>query len=898
MKIKIFLNLFYCLFSISQVFSQVVIDQTFEDQALQKVLLELEQKHGLRFYYIPQWIEDVRVNKKFENATLEEFFNTVLSEKDFSFLTYRERHIVLLKKVPDDMALPSVVSEEKIKKRKAGIVVGDPTEARSNSEATINGYIREAKTGEVIIGATFYIEELETGTSTNSYGFYSLTVPVGEYHARVNYLGWQEENYLLKVYGDGSFNVDLFEDVVRLEGVTVTDIAEDQNISNVQTGLTKLNVTSIRQMPALFGESDVIKSIQLLPGVSTVGEGAQGFNVRGGSVGENLILLEGAPIYNSSHLFGFFSLFNAELVKDATLYKGGVPARYGGRTASVLDVKLKDGNLKKWTGSGGLGFVTTRVAVEGPLKKEKSALTLGARVAYPDWILNRLRDVELRESSARFYDINGKVNYRFNDNNKLTLMGYNSQDRFKFASDTLFRYRNTLASLSWEHVFNEKLFSNFSLVASDYQYEVEGLQPQFRFLMDFGIKYYGIKGDFTYYPNPDHKIDFGANTGKYTISPGVLRTLEITSLIQDEVLENEEAIESGFYVSDEIRFNNSLSVFLGLRYSTYSQIGPERIFQYQQEAPLSPETITDTLFVGSGEIIKTYQGFEPRVSVRYNLSPFNSVKFSYNRLRQYIHLISNTAAVTPFDIWKSSDTFLAPQISDQVAGGVFQNFAANSIETSVEVFYRWLDNVPQYKNAADLILNPALEADLIIGEGRAYGAEFLVKKNYGRLTGWAGYTLSRTERKASGRFPEERINDGNYYPADFDHRHDFTAVSNYKISRRWKLSANFSYITGRPITIPTALFSIGNISQAQFSERNEYRIPDFHRLDVSITFDSGHRKNLKWENSWTLTVFNVYGRNNPFSVFFGREGMNSSLRPLQLSVLGSAFPSLTYNFKF
>ena len=878
--------------------AQIIINQSFENQSFENVVTQLERDHDVQFYYAGEWITNLTVDGGFENRTLPEFLDDVLNGTGLSYLIYRERHIVLIKPITEvskaEIVHPSKVAIEE----SPPVIVGDPKNGSTNEEVTITGYVREAATGEVIVGAALYLEELLGGTTSNVYGYYSIDLKPGDYNLRVSYLGWQEEQIKLKIVGSGQFNVELFEDVVKLEGITVVDVAEDLNVTGAQMGVTKLNISSIRTMPALFGESDVIKSIQLLPGVTTVGEGAQGFNVRGGSVGENLVLFEGAPLFNSSHLFGFFSLFNGELIKDASLYKGGVPAQYGGRSSSVLDVRLKDGNVKDWVGSGGQGLVTTRIAVEGPIQKDKTSLLIGARLAYPDWILNMTRNVELRRSSALFYDFNGKITHRLDDKNKVSLMGYSSLDRFKFQSDTLFRYRNNLGTLNWEHIFNDRLFSNVSVVSSDYDYEVEGLQNQFRFQMDYGIRYTGGKADISYYQGGRNRIDFGGSFGRYSIRPGKLRTLEVTSLIVDESVEDESAIESAAYISDEFDLSDNVSFLLGVRYSRYTQLGPEEVFQYEEQTTRSIGAIRDTLSFSSGEQIATYDGLEPRASIRFGLNRLNSIKASYNRLRQYIHLISNSAAITPFDVWKSSDPFLPPQISDQVALGYFQNFRSNEIESSVELFYRWIDNIPQFKNAADPILNTALETDIIIGDGRAYGTELMVRKNYGRLTGWLGYTLSRSERRANGDFTEERINDGQYYPADFDQTHNLTMVAHYKLSRRWKIAGNFTYNTGRPVTVPVTLFRVGDISQAQFSERNGYRIPDFHRLDVALTFDSGHRKNLKWESSWTLTFFNLYGRKNAFSVFFGRDEGSATLQPLKLSVLGSVFPSLTYNFSF
>ncbi len=881
--------------ALAQDIGEITVENTFQQAALIPILEDLESQYSIRFYYQEIWFDDIKVTGTYDTS-LKEFLSSILTGTSLRFYQFRQQQIIFV----NDNPPPPEPAETK-----TSTAHSDSSDYQiqsigsgSNDRGTISGYIREANSGEAIIGASIYVEELNDGTVTNQFGFYSMTLPVGQYRLKVTYIGWEDEYLTINLQGSGKWDFEMFEETVRLEGVTVTEREQDANISSVRMNTAKLDINTISSQPAFLGEVDVIKSIQLLPGVSTVGEGARGFNVRGGAVGDNLVLLDGAPVFNSSHLFGFFSIFNPDVVKDATLYKGSIPAKYGDRIASVLDVNLKEGNTKNWQGKGGIGVVSSRVAFEGPLVKDKGSIVIGARGSYSDWVLNQVRDPEIRRSSARFYDANLKLSHYFDSRNKLSLTTYFSKDRFRFAADTLYRYQNGLASLSWKHVFKDKWFTNLSLVYSNYAYDVDGLQTGFKYNLKSGITYWGGRFDISFFPNLSHNMDFGIKAGRYQLTPGAFEPTEPNSLIAPVQIEEEQSLEASVYWSDEFKVNEKLTVLGGIRYNWYRQIGPGNDLIYNPEQSLSVASVIDTLSFDGGASMASYQGLEPRLSLKYSLNTESSIKLSYQRTRQNLHLITNSAAITPFDTWKTSDRYLPPQISDQISLGYFKNFKTNTIETSIELYYRTIDQVPQYKNQAEILLNPLLETDIIIGQGRAYGVELLVKKDVGRLNGWLSYTLSRTERKADGNFIDEKINQGDYYLADFDRTHDLTSVLNYKISRRWLFSSNFTYSTGRPISVPINRYRLFGVSVAQFSERNTYRIPNYHRLDLSITLDGNHRKNKNWEGSWTFTVFNVYARKNAYSIFFGTDGNTSFVNSFKLSVLGSIFPALTYNFKF
>ncbi len=878
----------------SQNINQKLVVASFENTPIKTVFNQLEKKHRVTFFYKYDWIKSLTVNGQYNNIKLSDFLNQILNEHNLSYLVYENNIVIINGDVSASSIALKAAQLEDGEDQTPAIVVGNLLENPDQKKVNLSGFVKEGGNDEELIGARVYIEELKEGTTTNINGFYSLEVPVGKYTITTGFIGYDEKSTAVEVLSNGSLNFDLYKETVELEEITITAEAKDENIKGVLAGKEKLSIEAIKGMPAFLGEIDVVKSIITLPGVSTVGEGASGFNVRGGSVDQNLLLQDDAMIFNASHLFGFFSSFNADVVRDVTLYKGGGPPNYGGRVSSILNVSLRNGNLKEFHGQGGVGLVSSRLVLEGPIKKDKTTFIIGGRSSYSDWILNRVNNVELQQSSAQFYDGNAKIMHNFSDKDKLTLSSYISNDRFKFAGDTTYQWRTLNTSLKWSHIFNEKLLASFAAIYGTYKsktYDENGIDA---FTLDSNIKSANLKFDFNYIPNSSHKIDFGASVIRYDFNPGELTPGELNTNEQPLSLRNERSFESGVYIKDEFNVNTNLSIMFGLRYSMFHNVGPGDVFSYDPNVPRSVDSIVDTLSFASGDLIKQYSGLEPRLSLRYSLSPASSLKFSYYRTRQYIHLISNTTAVAPVDFWQSSNYHLKPQTGDQISLGLFKNFNNDALETSVEVYYKRIENVIDYKEGSTILLNETLEADLLSGLGRAYGVEVLIQKNKGRLTGWLGYTYSRSERLFQSANQEERISLGNYYPANFDKPHDVTFVMNYSASRRIKISTNFTYSTGRPITVPVSKYSFGNIlSVLNYSERNQFRIPDYHRLDLSVTLKPGHKKDKKLKGEWVFSVYNVYGRKNPFSVYFRQSGF-----AYQLSVLGTIFPSLTYNFKF
>ncbi|EAY24359.1 TonB-dependent receptor [Microscilla marina] len=762
---------------------------------------------------------------------------------------------------------------------------------------TISGLVKDKTNGEVLIGATVYIRSLGKGTATNVYGFYSLTVPKGTYQVICSYIGYQNLVQNIRLESNQKLHLEMSPTSDQLDEIVVTDKKINEHITKVEMSVEKLSMEQIKSMPAFLGEVDVIKSIIALPGVSTVGEGTTGFNVRGGGVDQNLVLLDESIVYNSSHLFGFFSIFNPNSVKDVKLYKGAIPAKYGGRLSSVLDIRQKEGNTKQFSGAGGIGLVSSRLTLETPIVKDKSSLLIAGRRSYADLFLKLSPNEALRKNKAYFYDLNTKFNYTINDNNRLYVSGYFGRDVFGLGDEFNFSWGNTAATIRWNHLFSSKLFSNVSAMFSDYNYSLGVPQGSFAFSWDAGIKSYQLKNDLTWFINSNYTLDFGVSGILYQFQPGKIKFSNALEGVTSLSVEPEKALEMAAYFNSEHKLNNALTLNYGLRYSAFMNMGERKVHTYKEGAPRRDENVVSTRNYSNNEVIQTYQGLEPRIGLRWQLNESNSVKMSYARNRQYIHLISNTTAPIPTDIWKASDSHIPPQIADQVALGYFHNFAHHTFELSAEVYYKKMQNLVDYKNGAELLLNENLETELLSGEGRAYGLELMLKKPTGKLNGWISYTLARTERMVNGAFPEERINNGNYYPADYDKLHNFTMVATYQATKRLSISANFVYNTGRPFTLPDAKYQYSNMTIIDYSGRNQNRIPDYHRLDLSVTLKGKGKPNRKWKGEWVFSLYNVYSRRNAYSIYFSGDGQAQN-DATKLSILGSVVPAVTYNFSF
>lgn len=765
-------------------------------------------------------------------------------------------------------------------------------------KVTLSGYLKDKSNGEGLIGATIYVEELKIGTSTNVYGFYSISIDPGNYNVTFSYIGYAPVAQTISLTENTSLNMELAEADVNLDEVEISGEKKDQNVTSIEMSVERMDIKTIKKIPQFLGEVDIIRSALLLPGVTTVGEGASGFNVRGGNIDQNLILLDEAPVYNSSHLFGFFSVFNPDAVKDFTLYKGGIPAQFGGRLSSVMDVHQKEGNLKKISGSGNISLVSSKLTLEGPIKKDKSSFMIAGRRSYADLMAKAAG--QLQNSDAYFYDLNLKLNYILNEKNRIFLSGYLGDDVFNFDGDFEARWGNKTTSLRWNHLFNSKIFSNLTLVYSDYSYSLGVPSGSFAFEWESHIYNYNVNYDFTVFATPKNTLKFGMNSTYYRFLPGKAEGKGETSIFNKIEIEQERAWEPAIYVSNEQKITSLLTLQYGLRYSMFMNLGPGDENEYENGQPIqdpgdpnSVNEITGTTHYDRYELIKGFDGFEPRLAVNYRLNDRSSVKASYNRMRQYIHLVSNTTSAIPVDVWKPSGRYVKPATADQVALGYFRNFNNNKFEASTEVYYKNFYDLLDYVDGAELLLNQTLEQELLSGDGRAYGLEVQIKKKEGKFTGWISYTLSRTERKVEG------INNNDYYPSNYDKTHDVSVVAMYQINEKWDIGANFTFMTGRPITYPDAKYEFGDIVVPNYSNRNGARTPSYHRLDLSANLTPKRKEGQKWEGSWNFSVYNFYARRNPYSIFFRQNEDNPQItEAYRLSILGSFFPSVGYTFKF
>lgn len=766
---------------------------------------------------------------------------------------------------------------------------------------SLNGTISDEKTNETLIGVTVIIEELKTGTTTNEYGFYSITLPKGDYTVRYTYIGFQDKIEKVSLTENSRKNISLSESGLQLNEIIVSENIEKPNIDKPEMSVNKITVNTIKKMPVILGETDIIKSILTLPGVTNAGEGQSGFNVRGGAADQNLILLDEATIYNSSHLFGFFSVFNADAIKDLKLYKGGVPARFGGRVASVLDIYQKDGNSNNFHVNGGIGLISSRILAEGPIVKEKGSFLVAGRSSYAHLFL-KLTD---NKNSAYFYDLNTKLSYKLNDNNNLYVSGYFGRDVFSLNESFVNTYGNSVLNLRWNHLFNDKLFSNLSLIYSDYYY---GLTLDFiGFNWDSGIKNYNFKYDFKHYLNDKTKLTYGVNAVYYDFNPGKIEPIDSDSSINPDQLDKKYAFEPAFYIDAEQKLSSKFSINYGLRYSLFYRLGSQEINVYANNEAVSYDnelkiyekaTPIGTKKYGSNETIAKFNNLEPRVSMVYVLDESQSVKASYNRMSQYLHLISNTQSPTPLDVWAPSDNFLKPQILDQFAIGYQKNIKNAKYSLEIESFYKDVKNRLDYIDGADLIANNAIEQVVLAGKARAYGLEVLFRKNEGKLNGWFSYTLSRSEQQTAGRTPQEiGINNGNWYKTGWDKLHNISVTGMYQLNDKWSFGSIFSLQTGQPVTYPNGQYIYQGLSVPSYGERNANNLPTYHRLDVSATLSPRNNDNKKIKGEWVFGIYNLYSRRNAASISFRQNADSGNNEAVRLSIFGIV-PSVTYNFKF
>ena len=861
------------------------------------ILQQLQQKHDIQIFYLPFWFKDQYFSPGLLDMNLDQAVFTIGREVNLTPL-FVDGNIMFVPAEGRDSRGVAVDLDQ--------MTVGSPDEFGRHSRATLTGTIVCGTTGELLLGAVIYDPVSGEGVSTDLDGRFSMVLPTGDLRLRLSYVGYEVLHQPLTLYSDGETTFSLFESSVQLGEVTVTARRAEENISRTQMSMISLDAKAIEELPGTFGERDIVRSVTLLPGVQTVGEFGTGFNVRGGSADQNLILIENVPLFNSSHLLGLISVVNPDLVSNVTLMKAGVPAKYGERASSVMDIRLNNSLEKERTSvMGGIGLLNSRVLLETPIVHDKATFYLGARSSYSDFFLRNARHEDLMNSTASFYDLTGTLNVAINPRNRLTVFGYHSFDRFGFGSETTHEYSNTLASLRLNSSISGRLSSTLVMGISDYRYRIleeSEIMPQLDYYMDSAIDYKTLKYVLSFLPNTTHNIEMGVQAVGYDIDPGAMHPFGSESVIASQLMDIERGLELSAFLSDDIAISNQFSVELGLRFTQYLQLGPGKVYEYAEGLPRQQQNITDTLFFEKNEVISRYHGFEPRVGLRYSFTDYSSWKLSYNRHHQYINLISNTAIMAPADIWKLSDQHILPLQSDQLALGYFRNFSDNSIETSLEVYYKSLSNVIEYRSGAEVVMNELLETDILNAKGYSYGAELYVRKNAGKLTGWTSYTYSSSQRRTNAEASGDQINKNAWFPSNYDRPHNLVVNAGYNISRRVRLAGTFSYSTGRPITLPEFTYWHSGDLMVYFSDRNKYRLPDYHRLDISISIGENLNIRERGNSSWTIALMNVYGRKNPYSVFYKRE--HGSLHPIdsfnlyQLYIVGRPLPTITYNFSF
>ena len=761
-----------------------------------------------------------------------------------------------------------------------GILLSGYFTVQAQTTQTLSGYIRDGETGEALIGATVFLPEIRKGAYANEYGFYSVSVPSGSYQVQYRFLGYQTDTMKIDLSASVREDIELFPYEAEVEEVIISSKAASENIQSTEMGVTQLTMTEIKKVPVLFGETDVLKTIQLLPGVKPAGEGSSGFYVRGGGTDQNLILLDEAPVYNASHLLGFFSVFNGDAINSTKLYKGNQPAEYGGRLSSTLDIRMKDGNSKKWGVSGGIGLISSRLTVEGPIIQDKGSLMVSGRRTYADAFLALSSDSNLNSSQLYFYDLNAKANYKLGEKDQLFLSGYFGRDVFGFQDQFGIDWGNATGTLRWNHLFNDKLFLNSSMIYSDYDYSINIGAADASIIS--GIQDWNWKEDLTYYANSQHTFKFGVNAIYHTFVPGVIELTGSDGEDAGRELEERYAVETAAYFSHDLSLGERFKLNYGLRYSNFTVLGPGTFYQYDAEG-----NVNDSTVFSSNEIVKNYGGLEPRATATYVISPEQSIKASYARNRQYVHLLSNSTSTTPTDVWIPSSEIVEPEIADQFALGYFRNFDDNQWEASVEVYYKDLQNQIEYKNGADLFLNKTVESQLVFGTGKSYGAEFLLRKNAGKWTGWISYTLSRTTRQF------DAINGGEAFSARQDRTHDVSVVAIYEPTPKWSFSGSWVYYTGDAVTFPTGSYVIDGQLVSLYTERNGYRMPDYHRMDLSATWFGKHPN-----SSLNLSLYNAYGRKNAFTIDFQESESNPGSLEAVKTYLFRWVPSVTWNFSF
>lgn len=918
------------LFTVTVVFSQEqpIITVNFDNISLKEALVKIERESGYTFYFQENWLSDSKkVSGDFIQKPLNMVLETILENSNLNFISQNQTVILTKNSLILDTLPKDFFNEDRLTKDNTYVESGEDSDSEPttpvlqreylnttntnnknyitigksnvnsvNKSYQISGKITDFLTGKAVRDMVISAEGTNKNAVTDENGNYSLNLKKGTYSLITRSLGYESMTTNIVVYGSGVVNFDVNEATTQLQEIVI-DSNRDDNIKEVIAGVTTIKVEEIKTIPLVLGERDVLKVATTMPGIKTAGEGALGYNVRGGKTDQNLILFDNAVMYNPSHFFGLFSAINPFAAGTVQIFKGTIPAEYGGRLSSVINIQTKESNTENFAGEGSIGPVTGNLTLEIPIVKEKSSLMTGIRATYSDWLLNAIDEESVKNSEASFYDAIVKYNHKIDENNGLKVMAYYSKDKFSVTSDSVFKYSNRMASINWNHTFNAKSRGNLILVNSQYNFNIlyeNAFNRNFDY--NFVINESELKLDMKYLLNKKHKFDYGFSSKIYAIEPGKITPLNENSTIAFKNIEREKGLESALFFSDLYEFNEKLSFDIGIRYSFYAALGGGTQNRYAPNQPVSDESVVETISYGNNEVINTYGGFEPRISFRYFLSPSLSLKGGYNKTIQYIHLLSSNTTMSPVDTWKLSDLNIEPQKAHQVSLGLFKNFGKDRYEASFETYYKKMDDILDFKIGAQLSLNENIETELLQGEGRAYGFEFLLKKLAGRLNGWVGYSYSRSEIKLDSEFLTERVNNGEFFASNYDRPHDFNIVSNYKLTKRYSFSMNFNYQTGRPITYPVGKFNFNGAEQIIYSDRNAERIPDYYRLDLGVNIEGNHKIKKIAHSFWNISVYNVLGRSNPYSVYFVSK--NGNVRAYKSSIFAIPIPTITYNFKF
>jgi len=911
------------------IFAQETSDKVsleFKDADLMTVIQTIEASSSYRFYFDAEWIKSNKnlYTGSYKNVSIDEVLSKVFSNTNLNFLVLKSKIILtnnssIHNKLPANyfpksnnnlanqpgrtiqnpifyQQYDSLQNSSGSKKNLAITFIGKETDITDKKNSTISGYIRNGSTNKPEPNIYMKIRNKNISAVSDQDGHYILQVPPGINVIEIKTLSFKKLAQTIMVYNDGPLDIEIQEDTNLLDEVIIRS-KRPKTVESVISGLVSIDIEAVKNVPLILGERDILKVATTFPGIKTTGEGSAGFNVRGGKEDQNLVLLDNAVLYNPQHFLGFFSAINPYTAKKADIYKGSIPADFGGRLSSVFDISTKNGNAEKFSGEGAIGPITSNITVGMPIQKNKSSIIVGVRATYSDWILKSLDNEDLKNSEAGFYDGIMKYNNTINKNNSVEATLYYSHDRFRISSDSLYKYSNRLASAKWDHTFNKKNKGSLFFTNSEYKFNID-YDSNNKNAFDFGYKINEtqlmLKLNYLY--SEKHSINYGISSKLYNVSPGYQHPKNPDSPLVPIDIEKERGLESAIFISDNFKLNSKFLIDIGLRYSFYSALGEANSRLYQPGLPLDDASYTETKHYGNNEVIKTYGGIEPRIAARYFFTDDFSIKASFDQTRQYIHLLSNNVTQSPTDTWTLSNTNVKPQSGQQYSLGLYKNLHDNEIELSLEGYYKRSQNILDYKVGAELILNDRVETQLLQGEGKAYGVEFLIKKSVGKLNGWIGYTYSRTLIKLDSKFDSEIVNNGKYFAANFDKPHDLSAVLNYKFTKRYSLSSNFLYQTGRPITYPIGTYHYGNAEYTLYSDRNKYRIPDYIRLDIGLNIEGNHKIKKLAHSFWNISVYNVLGRSNPYSVYFVTE--KGQVKAYKTSIFSIPVPSITYNFKF